>query len=666
MRCQLALLAVATILTLSALTCTSQCTPNNWRLESLLEVRASGVVDAIVYGEYLVIAFSNSTITCYNQEGHVKWRTVISEKGAPLLVREVEPQGLVVVTSEGWVGLLSPEGREVNWSRLRLDKTILRKGPVLTTYSSGILVIAVGRHAFIFELPSLIKAGPSENVINKFLKCTLNPDGSKVFMLGINTFCHICLEEDERLILIRSVKARDYAIRVKLSRVKDVGASRDMDRVSVAHWSRIVEYRIVSGKLIREWNRSLPIEAKEWKSWGFSPNGRLFHFIYSDGELLKVCVVDIDHRSVNSYSLIEGGPSLNVESLIDDDGRMLAVVLDPVSRSATLILLDISRRLRALTSIDEFVRVKFSKRGLLVIGSRKVELVRLVESRSESRLVHVIVRVVDDRGSPVVNATVALNSTLLPTSSEGMVEQLFEPGFYVISATAPHYKPVRLLRFLNSNTSITIVLKRLYTLRIKGVYDNGSTPPICSLKLYTDDHVLWSGMAVNCSLIYEVEGGNYTVEIMVGDDVVKRAYKVDDDCTLQLLLRGLFTANITVVDEDGRRVESAFVTLLSENGSKLLELEGAQHVVKLPRGVYEVVVSAPGYGEERVKFHIEDVRNLVVTLKKLEERKEPSEKKPEEPLPITSIAVALIATLIILILLAFYRFRVSRASSSSR
>lgn len=575
------------------------------------------VMDAALYDSALVAAFDNGTIA-YAGEGF-RWRVPVSVRGAPLTVEHAHPYGLLVLTSSGWLGLVPLSGGEGRWSMLRVDVSALKKGDYSLAYANGTIAVLAGRKAVFKSLPSLEDAGPGERVLNRYVKCVLSRNGTLALLLGINTLCHVCLENDERLIEVRQVREKVYLAKVELDRVKDVGVDEAFSKIYVARWRQLSIYRLRRGGLAAVSNITFPHRAVEWKSYGFSPRARFFHYTCLEGKGLVVVLLDLSSERFRHYTVATGLGGA-VHSLVDDKGRVFVLVNNPVSRSTTLICLDPATGTTWQASWRGFARIKVVGDHVVVVTEQEAILVSLRGVEHRAGLVSLTVRVVDESGAPVPGALVALNSSFLATTSEeGVAVLTLEPGFYIVEASSPSYTPARASLSLVENASLELQLEKLYTLEVGGVFDNGTVPSTCYIAVMRGGDVVWSSEAEGCRATLNVTRGKYTVSVRAGGGQAEGSWEVARNTRAIVTLRGTYRVLLHVLGEDGLEVENATVTVETEDGEMLAELRGARCVMRLPAGVYRVRVSAPGYNQTTLLLSLEGQEEVEVQLKRLKE-----------------------------------------------
>lgn len=588
----------------------SSCEPQ------LVSSVAGKVADAAAYGAALVVALANGTII-YVEDG-VRWVSHTGTHGTPVAVEPAYPYGILVLTSRGWLGLLSPMSGEATWCELRVDVNAIKRGEYSIAYANGVVAVLVGRNVVFKALPSLEDAGPRDHVLNRYVKCLLSRNATLALLLGINTFCHICLENDERLLVIRRVGSRTYLVKAEVERVKDVGVDENFSTIYIARWGKLAIYRVGGDGLTVVSNVTFPHRAGEWRSYGFSPGAKFFHYTYLEGGKLMLMLVDISHRNFKRYSLATA-PSGAVHSLVDDEGRVLVLLGDPVSRNTTLLYLDPATGARWLGSWRGFARMKLAGDYVVVITANEASLLRLRGVEPEAKPLSLTVKVVDDEGAPIPGALISINSTpLARTSEDGIAVMTLEPGLYVVEVSSPSHKPSRAMLSLSESTSLTVRLERLYLLEVMGIFDNGTVPPLCHIAVLRDGEVLWSGEAVNCRALLNVTRGNYTVSVRAGGELAEGSWAVEQDTRAVVTLRGTYRVAIRVSGEEGVEVENATVIVEAEDGEVLAESRGAECVFNLPTGTYRVIVSAPGYNQTALLLKVDKQLEVRAVLKRIE------------------------------------------------
>lgn len=610
---------------------------------------AGRVADAAAYGNALVVAFTNGTIV-YVEDG-VRWALPISERGKPITVEPVHPYGILILTSKGWLGLVSLTGSEKAWRELRVDVNAIKRGEYSLAYANGVVAVLVGRNAVFKTLPDLRDAGPGERVLNKYVKCILSQNGTLALLLGINTFCHVCLENDERLLVIRRVGNKTYLVRAELERVKDVGIDENFTTLYVARWREMAIYRLGRERLVPISNTTFPHPAKEWESYGFSPRARFFHYTYLEGGELMLMLMDLSRRRFKRYSLTTA-PLGAVHSLVDDEGRVFVLISDPVSRNTTLLCLDPELGVWWLASWKGFARMRVVDGHVVIVTAYEAALLGLEGTERGTRPLSLTVKVVNESGAPISGALVSINSTLhVKTSEEGVAVFTLGPGLYVIEVSSPSYRPERALFNLTGDAFLTIQLERLYLLEIVGMFDNGTVPSLCHIAISKDGRAMWSGEAVNCRALLNVTRGNYMISVRVGNESAEGLWSVEQDTRAVVTLRGTYKVVLRILDEEGVEVENATTIVRAEGGETLAKVRGAKCVLNLPAGSYWVEVSAPGYNGTTLLLQIDRQLEVEVRLKKIKAgvEREVGEQKPTPPNWLTALYVSLAAVAVSLI-----------------
>ncbi len=601
---------VATLFLLTVY-CATVCLASGSGLSIALE---GAVADIAPYGNSFIIAFSNGTLVRLYREA-VLWRVDIGDKGLPVLLQASEPYGVLVLTNSGWIGLISPEGEIRGWQMLPVGIDPISRGYYSLDYSNGTAAIFVGNKAYALKIPDLNIAA-SDSVVNRYVKCSVSDDGKFVFLLGINTFCSSCIRVDQRLIVVKRVSSGTNVVKYVQDYVRDAAVDWTSAKLFIANWSALLvcdleasEFRILD-------RRQFLHQAKYWKSWGFSPKGKFFHYTYLNGSCLDLYLFDLKLGVIASRQLGLEFQNAVFTSKVDDAGDVLILYRDPSSGTTCYILLDST--LNVLVSGTWPGQAKgivsagragvFSDKGALILEHTAPTL-------TERFLFYV--KTLKSDYSPVPGALICVNNTCGFTSASGTVLFNLSRGLITLTAFHEAFAPYSTTINISGSGGITLVLRQIFILNVSARFDNGTILKRCKIHVLEGDTPVWVSEAPGCSTQVKLPEGNYTVLIASGGVSEKHSLSLLNDTAIELTLKGTFPLQITVEDDEGKPC-TATVTVSSESG-RIATVNGSAIRIALPQGRYAIEAVAPGYSSARSEIEVPNSTEVKLVLTKVEE-----------------------------------------------
>jgi len=586
----------------------------------------ASVVDVSAYGSWLFLALENGFVT--SQDGSLKWNLSTLDYGFPVHIEAAPRHGLLVLTDRAWLGLLTFDGRS-SWLKLAVDPNLIKPGTSGIVYANGTSLIYAGKSALLVSLPSL-EIIWKRDILNKYTGYSLSPAGDAVVLVGFNTFCSICLMNEERLVIVRNLKSEKNLLEGVIPHLKTASVLWRRNWLVLVQWDAVKVYDLNTGVLNTTLKAyTLPQPHDKWLSYGFSPSGELFYYTCPDGERLGVYVLDVE-RGISRYTVLPIPARKKVLSQLADDWKLAVVSYDASAGAAYCALLDTLTGevyTEMISPASPSIVLKLLGGTAAVIVDRTLTTIpnqRGPETNvAEPATYSVAVKVVDDGGVPLQGALVCANSTCATTALDGATTLKLTQGRYTLVATHPSAETYKGTLDVSGNVTVPLVLTRLFTLTVKGVLENGITPPSCIFILVRNSDQAWNTIAPNCTAAFLVPRGSYTVVIQFDDQRIEQNIELKVDMLLLVRLREE-TVKLTVeaVNKSGAPVANATITVFSDSGEVLASLDERGTITVKP-GRYFIRVEAPGYLNWSTAVKVYGDARLQAVL-------EPS-SKPREP-----------------------------------
>jgi hypothetical protein len=563
-----------------------------------LSSSSAGVVDVSAYGSSLFLALENGLVT--SQDASLKWNLSTAYYGFPVHLEAAPRYGLLVLTDRAWLGLLTFDGRSL-WLRLAVDPNLIKPGTSGIIYANGTSLIYAGKSALLVSLPKL-EIIWTRDILNKYTDYSLSPAGDAVVLVGFNTFCSICIMNEEKLVTVRNLKNGKILIEGVIQHLKTASVLWRRNWLVLVQWDAVKVYDLNTGALNTTLKVYTPPQPHDkWLSYGFSPSGELFYYTCPDGERLGVYVLDVE-RGISRYTVTPIPAGKKVLSQLADNWKLAVVSYDASAGAAYCALLDALTgevRTETISPASPNIMLKLLgntasiivDRSLTTIPNQLAPETKVVEAATFS----VTVKVIDDSGAPLQGALVCANSTCATTALDGAATLKLAQGRYTIVATHPSAETYKGTLIVSSNVTIPLVLTRFFTLTVKGVLENGITPPTCIFTLVKSSDRAWNTTAPNCTADFLVPRGSYTVVMQFDDQRIEQNVELKENTLLLVRLREE-TVKLTVeaVNRSGAPVANATITVFSDSGEALASLDGGGTITVKP-GRYFIRVEAPGY-----------------------------------------------------------------------
>lgn len=619
-------------------------------------VPSANMVDITAIGPSLFLALGNGTVV--SLEGGLRWSFSTSNYGFPVHLEAAPPHGLLVLTDRAWLGLLALDKRS-SWLKLALDPNSIKPETSGVIYANGTALVYARSSAIVVNIAKMGVVW-SRSIINRFTDYSLSPSGDAVLLAGFNTQCYACVMNDEKIIVVHEIESdKDlFSTAAPVSHLKAASVLWRSGWLVLVQWDAVRVYDLAVKDLsspVRTY--TLPHPHNEWLSYGFSPSGGLFYYTRADGEGLGVYVLDIE-RGVSKYMTLPIPAGRKVLSQLGDDWKLAVASYDPTSGAVYCALLDAATGemcTEKLGPTGPGIRIKLlSGTAAIIVGGEVMTLPRqqrAQESGSGGQAVYsVVMKVLDDGGTPLQGALVCANSTCATTLSDGVVTLELARGLYTIEVSHPLAEPYRGSLSVSSNLTVPLIMTRLFSLTVKGVLESGRQPPFCSIALAKKFDQVQSVAAPNCTASFRVPRGSYAVTLQFVGQRVEQRFEVGGDTILLIQLReGLVKLSVEAVNASGAPVANATITVLGDGGETVTALAGRGTIAIKP-GRYTVRVEAPGYANWSAIVEIvgDTQLNAVLELKpKPSPRETRSLKLPEliATVALSSVAGALIGLL---------------------
>ncbi|MEM2592632.1 MAG: carboxypeptidase-like regulatory domain-containing protein [Thermofilaceae archaeon] len=572
-------------------------------------------INDIAYDGRLYLSLSNGTLVSHSGEAWI-WKLTFEGFGIPVLLTPAPPYGLLVLTDAAWLGLITRDGKPMGWAKVSIDPNAIAKGRGKLLYVSGLALIYAGGTASAVKVPEL-KPLDYYSIRNTFLGGSISPRGDAILLYGFDTFCSICIQNEEKLLLIIKPETGDLLFRSVITHLRDAAVFWRRNWLILAKRDAMYVYNLGDKGLEKPVGihaYAQPVD--KWLSWGFSPSGNLFHYVLASNNSLRLVVVDIESGSTISRDL-PLAPARRVLSSIDDNYRLAILSYNTIVEAAYIVFSDATGGM-----LMEAVRDLGTPKAIKIAGDRAISLfdggflvvpsLLLNTVKQESKLAHLVVQVIDDEGQPFHGALVCANSSCVTTSSTGAAELALEPGTHLLTVKHPSAREFQTTFTIQGNMTKLIMLGRLYKLNVnvstgkKGV---GS----CIIRVY-DAQGTKLGEASNCTAAFNLTRGLYTVEAEAAQQVVKQIVAIQSDTLLNFLLieRPSITLTVSVLDENGTALPDAFIKLLDSRNVTLASAQG-KLALQLAPGRYTILIQKSGYLNWSSTFELSD--NLSVETK---------------------------------------------------
>ncbi|MCS7105391.1 MAG: hypothetical protein NZ954_07525, partial [Thermofilaceae archaeon] len=210
-------------------------------------VIGNNVNDFTFYNSNFYLAFNNGTIASIG-EGKLKWAIEVGDRGVPVHISIAPPYGILVLTDRAWLGLISFNGVPLSWLNLPLDPNSIKHGSSDLLYSEGIVLTYAGKGAVVASCPDL-RVLLTRLVANKYLQGSISPDGDLALLVGFDTFCSICINNEEKLVSVFSPKTGESIFNGVVKQLKSAAIDRRNNWLILAQWTSLVVYDLNRGVL---------------------------------------------------------------------------------------------------------------------------------------------------------------------------------------------------------------------------------------------------------------------------------------------------------------------------------------------------------------------------------------------------------------------------------
>ncbi len=389
------------------------------------------------------------------------------------------------------------------------------------TYLGGLKkAVAIG--PYIYLLTERYLAGFTRDLSQRtYLRAFRNtglqvvPLGDKLLVLSIETHCHICLEQNEKVVtLITPGGEKNYTLCHVLSLV-----SLPSGNVGITYDNLTVEEVTLSeAGIIPVSKLQLPAPLGATSE----PSYKLLYGLSVSDRGVELKIYSLAERSLRSFTLplpYAKGDRIGVR--VYDSGTFA------VWNGKTVVLGDLSGATYTLDVGFAVRDVYYINDKVFVVGSDRVLVFQKAPLDERYTLV---LDVVSEDGEKVGNFTLEINGETIGVFS-GPLSLTLKRGVYNITVTAPDYVAVTLPINLTSNTRKIITLYRVrYPLIVRASTTRGDPAEII---VYRGNVSLARGVGY---LEVRLLPGNYTVIVSYGDVVLRRTLSLSGREEITLVL----------------------------------------------------------------------------------------------------------------------------------
>lgn len=581
------------------------------------EIEERSVVDAIfLQGSNLTVAaYNRGLLEAYN---HTKmlWRIDFNEGKRGGSITEIS--GLATVTggevlvflSNKTIAVLDLSGEirgflyPLRSLGIRLD--ILNIDRIGDT-SRALVVTAKG--AFIVDLEAL-EIKWSYIPLNRMVYGGFLNGGEKILTVSIETFCQVCLNKLQKVIKVFDVSTGKLLANITVDWL--VTATPVKDVIYAFYTRNITLYKLYDSGL--KAFKAKPID-REIRRLALADDLPMFY--EPDGGSL---VVYIFNYSSLQYRRI----GIPIHVLPTDGlflrraGNLLFLGIKRVTGGSFIHILDIeSGELVGsigLDSLSDFM-VSGDARYILVEQRRSVYLYERFYEKAENKYRMEIV-VTDEDGNLLdgVKVTIVELSLTNETSLNGSVAFTVPPSYYTVKFEREGFETYSMGVNLTTNRLLQVKLYvKRFTLEIRA--DEEGRPVNATAEVYREGELLYSGALRGGALRVDLPRGLYTIKCTYG--MLSRQVEVNltDNLVAECSFPG--AKNYTIIIK-GLPGEVGNVTLIITDplsGRVLYRTEGAPEVtVTLYPGVYDVIVTVPGYGSTTRKVSFNESKSIEFLL----------------------------------------------------
>jgi len=346
------------------------------------------------------------------------------------------------------------------------------------------------------------------------------PLGDSVVVLSVETLCHICLMQNEKVITLITPRGENsYTISHALSLVR-----LPTGNLGIVYDNSTVEEITLSGagiKPLRKLKLPLPLQGVS------EPSYRLLYSLALNGLEVRLSVYSFADRALRELQIplpYSKGDQIGLK--VYDDGTYLAwdnyiVVLGNLSGITGIIDAGFTVR-----------DAHYTNGKLYVVGDKNLAIFQRAPASSNYTLTF---EVVPEQGGSIGNLTVIVNGATVG-SFAGRFNLTLPSGFYNVTITAPGYVAVTVPVNLTSNARYTVVLQRVkYPLIVYASSTTGGQPEITVCR---GNASLARGIGYLEVLLPE---GNYTVVVSYGNFTQTRTISLRGRTEIRIMVNSTYT-----------------------------------------------------------------------------------------------------------------------------
>lgn len=438
----------------------------------------------------------------------------------------------------------------------------------------------------------------SSKTINTLVTGGFFNGSKKVFILGIETFCHICLTREEKHLHIFDLNNSKFKIDLKLTYIKHVYP------LNFTYFAFISSKGVSIAKIVNQSSietvSEKNIDMNGLMGIFFIPEENYYILIKKDkSSNIMLQKIVIPQLKIEEYSL-----GINATGIINKydygiaNSTIIYLFIEKKYETSEVVFFDVYRNklfYKIYVKDIKGIRVTDDLDTILIYDRNNAYLYKKgIISEDKSVKLSIIVKETDEKVQ-LFNITLSNETYIFSKTCVNPCSITLSKGEYNITLSADGYKPKSFNISVNASKTIVVVLEKIkYKLNIY-VIDTSGEPLNIMVYIFHDDKLIFQGI-VKGSKTFILEPGLYRIEGILGKQIIHKEIYLANSCDLTLIFRQFFKLKINIVNYIPSKIYRLLIVNTS-NGLLIGEYDIKNKSIDIPlqQGVYKIQLESSGF-----------------------------------------------------------------------
>jgi len=588
-------------------------TPEDYSIVYSFHSEGESIIKALQYGSISVFLYSSSglvseasVIRAFNLS-KLLWKIKVKRIGLSrvyitdmilvdrnlIVVYSNKTLSVVNVINGNIIGRIKIEFPTYSSNNIVFYDVTNEKDRILLGFKKGAVVIDLKNNRVVW---SFGRNNVTTHIINRLVNGGFFDNGSKVFILSVETYCHVCLSRYEKHFHVYDLSKKREIVHFMLNYVRNAFAINS-SYFSILTTKGITIAKVISSTVKMVKNKTL--EMSGLIRTEFVKKLNCYILISKDKNsriiLTKVNIPSLETYRINTYIDLTGIVS---KILVGHYGFIEYIGVKKKYGNSSLTLIDLlNNEIIAHFIVKKIDYVCFTSNldYVLVTGGNTVLLYKKCShTKNKCKYLSIYVKGESEQYIPF-NLTLFNMSHSIFMSCNASCTIRLSPGNYTLMVSSPGYKTRNLTLLLESNKTLIVELEKIrHKLRVK-IFDTRGMPISAVVSIFKDN-LLIRKEVIEGSKTFYLEPGLYEIEGELGRQVVSKEVLLNESREIALIFVQNLNITLNIVDHKPATIYTLYLINYS-NGILLrnFSFSSDSFNIEISPGVYEIRVLAKGF-----------------------------------------------------------------------